>query len=374
MNETRLWLVTIGAALLALAACISVVWLVAPWDLGTRVAIGTSGGVVAGAVIALWGNAAVDRARKRLEGRAAVGGVPPSEPGGQQMIVFGNTLAIKVDGNLHLDNSPISIALQLPPVKPETATATKIEQPKGLEEKLGAQNKIRTVTGEDIIRAFKEEQKKADRWFFRGSTATYVRDVVLPDCIKRARRTGKGFRVRLEILDPSSAACESYVRLYQDLAESPSSPVMSWTVEATRIGVYATILAVCWHTQEYEHFTAEIGLSATVSTLRWEATDNLFLWTSRGPEFPAMLVARHEPFYEILLSEMDASFRQAHRVPLELASEVRLSGNPTTGEVRALFSKIGVDLPSDFTEKDILEIITKALDGSNPYPSRNSSS
>lgn len=85
MNETLRWLATIGAALIALAVCVTVVWLVAPWDLVTRVAIGTSGGLVVGAVIALWGAAAVDRAARRAESSAGAGGSPgdraPAEPG-----------------------------------------------------------------------------------------------------------------------------------------------------------------------------------------------------------------------------------------------------------------------------------------------------
>jgi hypothetical protein len=49
------WLATIAAALISLAACIAAAWYLFPWDLATRIAVGTSAGVVAGAVVALWG-------------------------------------------------------------------------------------------------------------------------------------------------------------------------------------------------------------------------------------------------------------------------------------------------------------------------------
>jgi hypothetical protein len=46
VNGARRWLITMGAALLAFAVRAGAVWLVGVWDLGTRVAIGSSAGVV----------------------------------------------------------------------------------------------------------------------------------------------------------------------------------------------------------------------------------------------------------------------------------------------------------------------------------------
>jgi len=242
------------------------------------------------------------------------------------------------------------------------------EQFKRLEQKFDAQNPIRIVTGQDITRAIIEAQENTEQWFFRGSTATYVRTAILPDCIRRARRAGKEFRARLEILDPTSdEACENYIRLYRSLAEGPGSPEMSWTVKGTRIELYATIVAICWHRQRYEYFTAEIGLSKMASTFRWEASTHCFILTQRGPRFPAMLIEQKEPFYNLLVSELSASFRQARRVPVELAATVKLSDEPTPEEARTLFSAIGVALPSDFSDEDISTIIAEALHAENPY-------
>jgi hypothetical protein len=61
VSRTVRWLITICAALLALAACAGVAYLIVPGDTGNRVLIGTSAGVVVGAVIAAWGASAVGR-------------------------------------------------------------------------------------------------------------------------------------------------------------------------------------------------------------------------------------------------------------------------------------------------------------------------
>jgi hypothetical protein len=122
MNETRRWLVTIGAALLALAICVGVVWLVAPWDLATRVAVGTSAGVVVGAIIALWGARAVDRVADvdRV-------GKHPSELARnrrvQRLTRVNGALVIQSGGDLHFGSSSITVGPQSAPVGPGDMTA-----------------------------------------------------------------------------------------------------------------------------------------------------------------------------------------------------------------------------------------------------------
>jgi hypothetical protein len=237
-----------------------------------------------------------------------------------------------------------------------------------LEEKFDARNPIRILTGASISYAITEARRDTEQWFFRGSTATYVRVAIMPECIIQSRRAGKEFRLRLEILDPTSTvACDNYIRLYRSLAEDSDSPEMAWTVKGTRIELYATIMAACWHKQRYEPLNVEIGLSTVASTFRWEVSSRHFILTQRGPRFPAMLIEREDPFYSLFVSELNASFRQARRVPLELAASVRLSDGPTIEETRAIFSRLDLELPSDLDDEDVSEIVNKALHDENPY-------
>jgi hypothetical protein len=132
--------------------------------------------------------------------------------------------------------------------------------------------------------------------------------------------------------------------------------------------LYATILSVCWHKQRYRSsFSVEIGLSETASTFRWEASSRYFILTQRGPRFPAILIGREEVFYKLLVLELNASFQQSRKLKLELADDVKLSDEPTTGEVRFLFSRLKIDLPSEFNDQDVSEIVAKALHAKNPY-------
>ena len=239
--------------------------------------------------------------------------------------------------------------------------------------KFDTRNPIRSLAGESIGRVVAAARQDTEQWFFRGATATYVRVVTLPECVKYARRAGKELRVRLEILDPTNnVACENYIRLYRSLAESPASPELTWTVDGTRVELYATILAACWHKQRYEPLTVEISLSALASTFRWEVSSQFLILTQRGPRFPAMLIERGDPYYDLFASELNASFRQARKVPVELAADVHLSDDPTIDETRMLFSRLGLELSPEFADQAVSEIVAKALRDKNPYADSDS--
>lgn len=244
-------------------------------------------------------------------------------------------------------------------------TRTAIER---LELKIDESRSIRVLTGADITKAIDRAQEEAEQWLFRGSTATYVRSVVLPGCLERAKETRRHFKLRLEILDPrSEQVCAAYVKLYQDLAADDSPLEREWTPRGTQIELYATILAVCWYLNRHLNFDAEIGLTNLASSFRWEASSNWFILTQRGPQYPAFLIGSEDPLYGLFLGELDGSFRQSHQLYLRPASEILVSAEPTVDEARAVFSKLEIDPPSSFTDDDILEIIAKALHDTSPY-------
>lgn len=237
-----------------------------------------------------------------------------------------------------------------------------------LEGNIGARGAIRTLTGQDINQAIVETRRSTEMWLYRGPTATYTRVAVLPECIQRARAVDKEFRVRLEIIDPASdAVCERHIQLYRDFSNKSGEFDMRRAVKGLRMHLYATVVAVFWHKQRYGRFSAEVAFSENTSTFRWEASSEYFMITRRDERFPAMFIGKEDPFYDLLTSELDLSFRQARRLPLEKAAGLKLSNEPTADEVRALLSKVGIELPGDFDDSDIPTIIEMALHGNNLY-------
>ncbi len=61
------------------------------------------------------------------------------------------------------------------------------------------------------------------------------------------------------------------------------------------------------------------------------------------------------------------SFRQARRVDIEKASAVQLGDEPTIEDTRKLFTMLELELPRSFTDRDVSDVIAKALRAKNPY-------
>lgn len=87
--------------------------------------------------------------------------------------------------------------------------------------------------------------------------------------------------------------------------------------------------------------------------------------TMEDPSGTALIIAKDKPYYRAYSRELAASFRQARRVDLDKAGEPRLSAEPTIEEARKLFTML--ELPRSFTDRDVSDVITKALKAKNPY-------
>ncbi|KAB2346342.1 hypothetical protein [Actinomadura rudentiformis] len=227
---------------------------------------------------------------------------------------------------------------------------------------------VREVTGDECSEALAQARKGAARWFFKGSTGTYVRAVTLPECVERSRRARRSLTFRLEILDPADEGlCNRFVALHQRLATSPDSAERFWTMDGTRRELYATVLAACWHQQRYELLDIDVRLSSTFSLLRYELTESCLIITQRGPEFPATIIDCGTPTYDCWESELHVSLQQARRLPLHRVRDMPLSEEPTTEEIRALFRALDLDLPAEYDEDDVIELGRMSLATPNPY-------
>ncbi|MFC4585621.1 hypothetical protein [Sphaerisporangium corydalis] len=227
---------------------------------------------------------------------------------------------------------------------------------------------VQALSGADeIARAHADARRSTDRWMFKGGTGTYVRAVTLPDLVAAARRERRALLVRLEIIDPTlPAVCEAYVRFRRSVSEGPDGTGEFWTVDRTRKESYATILVACWQRERFSLLDIDLGLSATMTTFRWDLSADQVIITVEDPN-RALMSRRGSFYYDHCATELRSSLDQARRVPIEAAKDAPLSDEPTTDEVRALFRTLGLGLPESYGDKDVDEIIRRAFHAKNPY-------
>jgi len=241
-----------------------------------------------------------------------------------------------------------------------------------IDQKIDTLSSLRMLTGADIENALAEARRDTKIWVFRGGTGTYTRTVTLPQCIENARPDRRPLQVRLEILNPTDlAACEEYAALYRRLALGPEDDAASWSGDSTRRESYATVLAACIHKQRYPPLKIEVGLSSNISTFRYDMSGQYLIVTQRGPRFHALLVDHDKSYYDYWGFELDMSFDQSRQLAITAAvSKLPLSDLPDVNEVRELFQELKVDLPPEYTDKDVEEILKKAVASEKDLPVR----
>ncbi|MEU0477615.1 hypothetical protein ABZ260_00300 [Streptosporangium sp. NPDC006013] len=226
--------------------------------------------------------------------------------------------------------------------------------------------KVRVLTGSEISRVLAEARSEAKEWIFKGGTATFVRAVVIPECVRRARHNRRELSIRLEILDPMNyELCARYANYFRRMVDDPNEDERSWTAKQTQVELYATIFAACWWQQRYPRLKIAVGLSSTMTIFRWDMTQACVVITERGPRFPAMLIKEGRFYYDYWRNELDESFNQARAVPLRRAP--MLSDTPTVEEARELFTQLEMQLPDAYSDSDVAEVVRHAIDADNPY-------
>jgi hypothetical protein len=227
---------------------------------------------------------------------------------------------------------------------------------------------VRQLSGVQVGQNYAEARRHTEVWTFKGGTGTYLRAVTLKECIENARREGRPLRMQIEIIDPTDEAlCLAYARFRSSMTPGPDGTGETWTFERTRKESFATVLAACWYRQRFNFLTIEVGLSQVMSTFRWDLSSHSVIMTQDDPSDPALMFAKGSPYYRAYSRELVASFRQARRVDLDKASDLQLSTEPTIEETRKLFSMLELELPRSFTDRDVADVIGKALRAKNPY-------
>lgn len=237
-----------------------------------------------------------------------------------------------------------------------------------LPRRISDDNLVRVLSGSEIDDALAEARADTGRWVFRGSTATFVRVVTLPECVSRARGSRQALTVKLDILDPTDVdLCDRYTRMYRNITSHQDAPEHSWTADGTRRELFATILAACWHRERYDLLDLEVCLASTFSTFRYELSDTDLIITQRGPDFPALLIKKGSPLFDTWRAELHMASQQSRLLSLGAARNMHLSDNPAPQEVRDLFAAIDVELPVEYDDEVVLDISRKALQDNPPY-------
>lgn len=231
---------------------------------------------------------------------------------------------------------------------------------------LDEETTMKVLRGNEITEHLAEARIEAKEWIFRGGTATFVRAVVLPECVRRARRNRRPLRVRMEILDPENVTlCERYANFFRHGVEDPNEDEQTWTAKGTQVELFATVVASCWWKQHYPSLDIAVALSPTMTLFRWDMTQNRLFITERGPRFPALMISEGRFYYDYWRNELLENFNQARELSLREACP--LSERPTSDEVRELFSRLQLKLPDDFTDDDVELIIRQAINAEDPY-------
>lgn len=227
---------------------------------------------------------------------------------------------------------------------------------------------VQLLYGPEIGHAHTSARRDTEQWIFKGGTGTYIRAVTLPECVANARREQRPLRVQVEILDPTDEQlCETYAQFRTSLTPEADRTGEVWTTDRTRRESFATVLAACWHRQRYTFLTIDVGLSRVMTTFRWDLSSSRVIVTQDNPNTPALSFERDKPYYRDLSRELVASFKQTKQVPLSRCEQLPLSEEPSVDQARRLFDALGLPLPATYTDRDIADIVRRALKPRNPY-------
>ncbi|MEU2285732.1 hypothetical protein ABZ614_28020 [Streptomyces sp. NPDC013178] len=226
---------------------------------------------------------------------------------------------------------------------------------------------VRTLAGPEVGLAHEQARRSTARWVFKGGTGTYLRAVTLPECVLEAQRQRRSLSMKIDIVNPADdRACAAYARFRRTFGHRQEGGTFAeWTTERTRKESYATVVAATWHRQRLDTLEIDVHLSSVAPTLRFDLSDTCLIITQDDPRRVSLCVERGRPLYDYYVTELHQSREQA--VKLDLREATPLSDEPTVDEVRRLLDRLGLPLPTSFTDGDVGDIIDKALRAEDPY-------
>jgi hypothetical protein len=226
---------------------------------------------------------------------------------------------------------------------------------------------VRSLSHTEVAAVHERARRDTSRWVFKGGTGTYLRAVTLPECVREAQRRRRSLSMKIDIVNPvDDEVCAAYARFrstFEYRSDDPSAA--GWTIDRSRKEAYATVLAACWYRQRLDTLEIDVHLSSVAPALRFDLSDSGLIITQDDPGRVGLYVERGRPLYDYYVTELHQSREQA--VKLDLREATELGDEPTVDEARRLFDRLGAPLPTSFTERDVGDIIDKALRAEDPY-------
>jgi hypothetical protein len=225
---------------------------------------------------------------------------------------------------------------------------------------------VRLLSGPEVDRVHADAHHETDQWLHKGGTGTHLRAVTMKECVEHARRSRRPIRMQVEIVDPDNASlCAEYAQYRASLASGKERAGEAWTADRVRKESLATVLAACWYRQRYSFLRIEVGLSSVMTTFRWDMCSQ-WVMISQEPTASAMLFEKGRPHFRAFNRELVASFEQTRQVDVTRAKELTLSDEPSVDQTRELFALLGLTLPGSFVDRDVADIVRRALKPGNP--------
>ncbi|MER5638021.1 hypothetical protein ABT095_13810 [Kitasatospora sp. NPDC002227] len=237
----------------------------------------------------------------------------------------------------------------------------------GARQALDSLTSVRELAGLELEKALARARQDTDRWVFKGGTGTYLRAVTLPECVQEAQRRRRSLTVKIDIVHPGDErACAAYSRFRETFGSRPDGARPGgWSVERTRKESYATVFAAAWYRQRLDTLEIDVHLSSVVPTLRFDLSASCLVITQDDPRRVSLYVERGRPLYDYYVTELHHYREQA--VKVDLRDTEPLGDDPTVEEARRLFEQLGLPLPAAFSDRDVGDIIDRALHAENPY-------
>lgn len=220
------------------------------------------------------------------------------------------------------------------------------------------------VRSRDIAQVIEDEARHAREWSVKSRAANYFTTVTLDAMVEMALKTGRGVRVKVQVIDPEdSNLLEGYAKSMQDL----KSRVGIWSPERARREVYASLLRAAIKTLGAPKIDIEFGLSPSLWVVSLDISNNVALATCQNKGTDALLFRCDTDFYDSFYDDFEVAWNICRLVRPQLPTSVPLAfteyENHHFDTVRAFFLALG--LPA--CDRDELEQIVKLLSREHDY-------